>query len=503
MTDRLRPYLSIRNHTCQLRIATLLTVAAALPLQAVAQEEQPPLLPLQQVIQTAVQHNLSLRSSQLDPIDADARLRAENAAFDPELFASASTQQDSRGDADQRSLTVGSRWNATTGTSVTAAADLDRSEFSNSGIRALNRDADLRLTIRQALLRGRGSEVNRAAIEQAQAGVEIAAEALRDTVLAVLEETEIRYWRVAGWQEQRALVQSNLAVAEALLEEAIDRERVGVTTRLDVLQAEAAVAQRKEELINTERNLGDALDSLFASMGTLIDQQLPDLAPASSVAGLPQTVEELDDFADLWLQTIARDPQLSAQAAAIRQSEWRLRAAVDQTRPDLDLVVSGGLHGSDPARTSDALANAAEADDHSWGVALEFSVPWGRRAGRAAKTLAENQLERESLRYEALRQQRYGELRSRYRSLLAVRQSVDAADLNVRLQQAAFEQETGRYEQGIATFREVLQAQRDLDQARIRQIQIRLQQVETRIALERLSGTLLQRHGIPADTFSF
>lgn len=467
--------------------------------QAIAEEES--ILPLSEAIRTAVEYNLDVQLSQLDPRAANARLQAQMAPFDPELFASARRAHRSSGEFDTSDAAAGMRWRLDTGTTVTAQSQLDKTKSGTGLFRAQDRDADLQVSVRQALLRGFGRDANRAGIEQARAGLEIAAESLRETVLGILELAETRYWQVARWQSQVRLVQSNLEVAETLLREAVDRERVGLTTQLEVLQAEASVAQRVEELIQAERGLADAVDLLFESMGVLSLQPEPDLATRDWVAPLELTDYELPAFSSLWDRTAARDPLLAAQAASIRQSEWGVRQAGNNTRPSLDLVLSGGVYGTDTRQFSEAIGNAADPQDHTWSVGVEFSMPWGRRSDKANLTLAETQLEREELRYEALRQQLYGELRIRYRALLALQKSLAAAELTVRLQQAAFEQETGKYEEGLSTFRFVLEAQNALDQARIRLLNTQYQHLEARIALQRLSGELLERHGISEAVF--
>lgn len=465
-----------------------------------------PGLTLDTAIRHALGHNFNYRIAATGPQIAESAIAQQRGVFDPEIFASGQIREAERAttftqttgtSTSNRNVQAGARVRLDTGTTVTASTQLNRSE-SNAGIVTSNltQEADIVLSIRQSLLSGFGRDANRAGLERARAGLTVAEENFRSALLQVIVQTEVAYWRVARWQQQYRLGQSNLRVAEALLEEAKARFEVGLTTRLEVLQAEASRAQRVEELILAERNLEDSWDELFLIMGRMNRTDVLAVEEMPEVALLPDYELTLAEFGELWQRALAQDPGLAAQEAVIRQQEWNRKAAASQSRPNLDLVVSGGLNGIDNRSGSTAFGNAVDADGHSWSVGLEFSMPWGRRAERASLRIAELQLDREELRYEAIRQELYRELRMRYRALLSIQKTLTAAELTVALQEATFEQETSKYEEGLTVFRDVLQAQRDLDQARIRLLQARFQQTEARIELDRLTDQLLQRHGI-------
>ncbi len=382
---------------------------------------------------------------------------------------------------------------------MTAQTTLDRAERKGAdGPPGLLHEADLALSLRQPLLGGFGPAVTRAGIERARAGWQASREALREAVLEVLAEVERAYWETARLQEQLQLNQSSLQVAETLLAEARERVRVGVATQLDVLQAEAARAQRMEEIIETRRALGDAFDRLLALTGTLDQQAGLDLGRLYRVAPLPDSGETLPDFADVWRMALLHEPSLSRQEAVIRQREWDRARARDAQRPTLDLVLSGGWSGADDASGRTAYDRALDGAGSAWAAGLEFSMPWGRRAGKAGLRAAERRVEQEQLRLEELRQALLRGVRAAWRALQSVQQSLAAARISVGLQEAVFEREQEKHAQGLATFRDVLKAQSDLDQARIRLLQSKFNRLSSEVTLARLSGDLLARHGLEA-----
>jgi outer membrane protein TolC len=457
-------------------------------------------LDLDEAIALTLENNFAYRIASIDPEIARESVTGQEAAFDVEVFASGQVSQSelstTDSSTDNRNWQAGARKRLVYGTTVTAQTSLDRDDSSFS---EPSRAADLSLSIRQPLMRGFGKEANTASIERARAGFEATVESYRDTVQAIIAQTELAYWSVARWQEQLELNKSNLEVAEALLEESRERERVGMVTHIEVLQAEASRAQRLEEIIETTRALGDAYDILLAAMGVLPDASTSGTEPGHTVDALPESGRELPDFQEMWNLALERDPVLAAQEAVMTQREWEQVVARNAARPNLDLVLSGAYSGADDEDAGSAYGNAFDRDGEYWAVGLEFSMPWSLRQEKAELRSASKRLEQEDIRYADLKQSLFREVRSTWRSLDAVRQSMEAAQLTVELQEATFEREKSKYEQGLSAIRDVLEEQSDLDQARIRLLQSKFNQLSAEIEMARLSGTIFERHGISPE----
>lgn len=499
---------SINVPASRLRRWTALFVAA-LTAHGISAEESRPLLPLEDAIQSSLEANFSLRMASREPLIAELAVEEATAVFDPELFASgrleetrqqttfSATEATSR---DNRSWTVGARRRFATGTQVTARANYDRDQ-SDAGVNTsnLSQSADASLSLRQPLLQGRGTEVNRAGIAGARAGVEAAGQSLKETVLAVLSRTEEAYWETARRKASLDLRKSSLEVAETLLKEAKERRKVGKATRIEVLQAEAARAERREQIILARQELEDAADRLLLTMGRLLPETLPTEGLAFTVQPLPGEVRKVRPFPQLWKDAIAMDPALARQEARIEQRRLDRTIARDALRPELDLVATGGYLGLDDEDAQTAFDNLAEGQGYAWSVGFEFSMPWGRRAEKAALRSADQEFERESLRLLELKQQVFRELRSALRAYNAQAESRKAAELTVGLQEATFVREQEKYAEGLSVFRDVLEAQQDLDFARERLLEARFQQLRTRIRIDEITGRLLQLHNIEED----
>jgi outer membrane protein TolC len=464
-------------------------------------------LSLDEAIQVTLENNFAFRIASLDPEIAREAVTGQEAAFDTEIFASGQVSQREEASiipqsSDSRNWQAGARKRLVYGTTVTAQTNLNRNARTiGAGTTNLAQDADLAISLRQPLMRGFGREANTASIERARAGLQLSVESYRDTIQEVIAQTELAYWSMARWQEQLELNKSNLNVAEALLNEARERERVGMVTHIEVLQAEASRAQRMEEIIETTRALGDAYDILLTSMGILPNASTSGTDPDHTVDALPDSGRELPEFQEMWQLALGQDPVLAAQEAVMTQRQLDKVIAQSAARPNLDLVLSGAYLGLDDdlSGARNAYEGAFDRDGHAWAVGVEFSMPWNLRREKADLRTAEKLLEQEDIRYADFKQSLFREVRSTWRSLNAVRQSLEAARLTVELQEATFVREKSKYEEGLSAIRDVLEEQSDLDQARIRLLQSKFNQLSAEIEMAKLSGTIFERHGISPE----
>jgi len=473
-------------------------------------------LSLDEAIGLSLDRNLVYQMARLNPEIARESVIGQESVFDMELFASGRVAQSEQSrtfsqvtgtSSDTRNWVAGVRKRLSYGTSVTAQTNLDRRD-SNAGVNTsnLSQEADFSVSVRQPLMSGFGRDANTASLERARAAFDASLETYRNAVQTIVANTESAYWSVARWQEQLELNKSSLEVADALLTETRERARVGLATQIDVLQAEASRAERVEEIISTTQSLGDAFDLLLTYMGIIPEAESTAMEPDRKVSPLKESNLELPDYMRVWNLALERDPELAAQQAVITQREWDRVAARSATKPSLDLVLSGGYNGLDDESMRTAVENAIDRDGEFWSVGFEFSMPWSMRGEKAEFRASEKRLQQEELRYEELKQILSRQVRSAWRGLQAVQQSVKAAQLTVSLQEAAFEREKTKYQEGLSAFRNVLEAQRDLDQAEIRLLQSKYNQLEAEIELARLSGYILERHGVteellPEDQF--
>ena len=110
---------------------------------------------------------------------------------------------------------------------------------------------------------------------------------------------------------------STVEEARAALDAAEQRNKVGLATIADVLQARTALSQAEFDALTTEATLATARGALAVSMG--LPANLP--YDVDSLMGLPQVTAVADSVDALIARAIQERPDLAAAQAQVRQSE--------------------------------------------------------------------------------------------------------------------------------------------------------------------------------------
>jgi outer membrane protein TolC len=466
-------------------------------------------LPLQAAIAAALEHNLGLRIAAYVPANALDSVEIEAAQFDPELFGNASLQERqsaARGSAlddfvvpesENRRARVGLDKRFATGARATIDSSINRSASNNNAARNPDYATDVGLSIRQPLLKDAGTTVNLAPLARAKVNAERSLFELRSDVLDLVLETEIAYWNLAFARSNRALIASSLELAKNLLEENRERERLGLVTPLEVLQAEAEVLNQKEDIIQAERTIEDAEDALRRAMGQtdFVETVTGDI----QVASLPEGLGPLRPMDAVVLDTVRNDVDAQAQERRIEVERINRILARDATRPDLDLTAGLNYLGRDVDGET-AYRGAYNADGYDWNVGLEVRMPWGFREARTRLRQAERDVEQATLQLYDLKQAKALAARNAWRSARAGLERIEVTRASVRLNEKAFEQERARYGSGLVAYRSVLEAQRDFDQAKSNYLSSIIETLRATVRLSRVDGTLLPRNGLTWDS---
>src|SRR5690606_31663208 len=216
--SRLRPVLLLLGLT-----AGSLTAQEPAPLPPppeTAAAASTPVLTLEEAIRRALQKNFAIRIEHFQTDTAEQSLEAARANFDPTFNASVSKaasrtpDEGSFVDADGNIITnaatrfdainsrIGVSQRLTTGTTVGLSGSLDRNRSTPSRSRFNPAyDSDVTLSISQPLLHI-GPSYNRARVEQAEIGVELAGSDFRGTVLDVVRDVETAYYNLGYAREQ-------------------------------------------------------------------------------------------------------------------------------------------------------------------------------------------------------------------------------------------------------------------------------------------------------------
>lgn len=498
-----------------LLVPTVLVAAACLLASQTGADEgedEPSPLSLRTAISRSLEKNLGLQIQRIDPAIASEEVTQEEAAFDPSLFGSANLSQSElewtdeddefrQTTSDSRNYAAGVLKRVRTGGQVTFSVNNSRSVGSsfNPDLNqlvggGLSERASIELQVNQPLLQDFGTEVSRAPVRRAESQLRVAGLETRNAVFDLLQETEVAYWRLADTYTRRELREINLRLAEQLLEESSERQRIGIATRLEVLQAEANLAQQRQEIIRSDQAIREAADALLATMGELSEDLSMDTG--LQVNELRDVAIDLPPFESSLDNAFARNFDTAIQEELLDQLEQDRILARNRKRPEMDLALSGSYDGLSRIGGGDALSEALDRKGDEWRIGLNFTLPWGERSAKAQLAQVLYRIDQAELRLAELKQDLLRSVRSAWRDLSASLEQVSASSLVVELQEATFEQERAKFEEGLSTFRDILEAQRDRDAAILSLLDAQLAAVEAEIRLARVQGTVLERHDL-------
>jgi len=378
------------------------------------------------------------------------------------------------------------------GTTLQLDGNLGRND-TDSSFATLNPayDADAGISLSQPLLKNRGRVVHEAGIRRGEIAVMKAEQGLLIDVMDLLERAELVYWRARVAQERLRIQSASLASARALLEETREKERHGLQTKVDVLQAEAGAASKEENLILTRQEIADVSDQLWLLMGESMS-----LAPKQMQ--LDDLPEDLPDAPspEVSLQTALQvRPEYLLQKQAIAERRIDEEVAARRHLPNLDLNARASYSGL--ADDFDgAFEGVANGDGYNWRIGMAFGLPWGMRGSKSELAEARIRLMQSNWDLRRVEQELEADMRSACRAVEAGNARLQVTRLSLEVAEEQRAQEQGRFDVGLVTVRQVLDVQEDFDNARLRELEA-IQDTQTAwVKLQRLEGTLLERHDL-------
>jgi outer membrane protein len=452
-----------------------------------------PELTLEQCINRALARNFTLEIGRYAPAIAKDGIEVAKGSYQPQLSVAGVSGESSSPGFDSRSsnLRIGVTQELYSGTTLSASSRLDRNSSDPFFLGALNPayNADLTLSARQSLLRGFGSEVNRASLNRARIGLDRANLDYKATALDVIQDTENAYYNLAFAREQLAVRNFSYALAQRLFDEAKIRRDTGVATNLDVLQAEVGVANARRNVILAEQAVKDRQDALLALIGQF------ELDTAIGTVRFAEVSPATPVFASSYQMAKQNQPDYLSSQAAIEQLKLDLKVAKDDSKPDLTVGAALGLSGSNGSG-QDAFGDALDRQNHSWQVDFAFNYPWGQTSGKARYRQSLAGLSREQVRLKQIEQNIELQVRSAVRSVETNLESVKIATLAAKLSEQQYELEKAKFDAGQSTSRRVLEAQNDLEDARVNELQAKVSLQGAISTLHRVEGSSLQRYAV-------
>lgn len=349
----------------------------------------------------------------------------------------------------------------------------------------------LAFTLTQPLLRNAGIEVNKTFIKVAQNNAFVEQHIFRDRVMTIIATVEQTYWELVFANENLKVAQAALKAAEELLAANRAKAKAGVMSIVDVLQAEAAVASRVEQVLVAEKSIRDQEDQLRRLLNPGEDELRQDvrLTPADA----PVTVLEPLSLQEAIDTAIDLRPEIVQAKKNVESGELNKQFARNQLLPTLSFQGTIGLAGLG-SDLGDSFSRNFSGDFYNYGAGMVLSYPLGNRA--AINTYNKRQLEAKNaeIAMASVRQQIIVGIREAVRRVQTDFKRIETTRSARIMAEKQLLAEQERLKVGLSTTRFVLDFQRDLATAQGNELRAIIDYNKSLSNLARHKATTLDRY---------
>lgn len=315
----------------------------------------------------------------------------------------------------------------------------------------------------------------RRATEAARADLLASEEARHAVVMTLVSDVARAYLQLRELDVELETTQRNVASRRRSLEIVRDRFDAGLTSALDLRQAEAELASTTAQIPDLERQIAQTEHQLSILLGRnpggisrgrpLAGQTFPPAVPA----GLPSALLE-------------RRPDIRQAEAGLVAANARIGVAKAAFFPQISLT---GFFGVESAALSDLFTGPSRV----WQFGPSVTLPiFNAGRNRANLELAEAQQRETLIRYEQAIQQAFREVEDALIAHRKAREALVEQDAAVRASQEALAVAELRYTGGRTGYLDVLDAQRTLLAAELAHSRTLLSQLVAVVQLYKALG---------------
>jgi len=474
-------------------------------------------LTLDNAVERALDRNLDLAVERLSPQTYDFSLAALDATFHPNLVStfglrsqtSFTRSQTAGGDILSTDTLTGNngvqqnlKWG---GGSYAVGFNNNRQEQSDLfATRNPVLNSSLTAAISQPLLRNFRTDAVRTQLKITKINQEMSETSLRATVVRTVANVRNAYWDLVFAIQADEVAQNSLQLATKLVEDNRARVEVGTLAPLDVTQAEAEQATRRQAVAQARATHGTAelaLKRLIVN-GTEDPYWTANIEPVDRPTYTTETV----DVAGAVRRALTSRTDLEQSKKQIQSNDVSIRSLSDAQLPALDLTASYGLAGIGgtqfvrppgaalgaapsqviPSGFSDALGVLSNGRAPTWNFLVNFSYPLGQSPAEAATARARLQQRQTIAQARQLELQVATEVTNAALLVDANRERLQAATVAKELADLRLSAEQSRFEVGLSTNFFVVQAQRDLRDSQNAELRALLDYRRAQVEFERV-----------------
>ena len=447
-------------------------------------------LTIEEAVAIALEKNLDIAVERLNPTAFDYSLKALQALFNPtatSLVGFNSTYQlptsqlvgGARVKNDQFTWNFGMQQSLPWWGGSYQVTFNNRRNDNNNAFVTFNPQYNTLLSAQfvQPLIRGRAIDATRTQLKITQINRELSDVQVRTTVTNTLAQVRNAYWDLVFAREVVDVARRSLALAENLVEDNQVRVEVGTLAPIDVVQAQAEAASRRQTLAALEAQLETAeltLKRLIVS-GTSDPLWTLRINPIDR----PTLTEQPVSIEEALKTALANRTDLAERRRNLEITDANMALLKNQRLMSANLVANYGGQGiggtriirqgtggpiieTIPGGYIDALDLMWQREYPTWTAQVQFSYPIGPNPQAAQYERAKIGLEQSLTQIRSLELQIAAEITNARLQVDANLKRVEAARVSRELSQKRLEAEQSKFDVGLSTNYFVVQAQRDL-----------------------------------------
>ena len=477
------------------------TAPAAPAVQALPEAGPRTPLSADEAVRRALERNLDIQVQRLEPQLLDYQVAALWANYRPTLTSSVFTQGQTNLPADQLQGGVGAsanqiindtaQWNAGMQQNFrwgggNAAINFNNTRLETTQSTALRNPSYtsfFQAQYTQPLLRNFRIDQTRSTLMIQTLQAQITDLNLRATLTITEAAVRNAYWDLVFAIDNVEAARRNLELSSKLVQDNRAKVEIGTMAPIDVVQAQAEEATRRQALVlaqATRRTNELALKRLIVS-GTDDDLWTAIIEPTDR----PETTPEPIDLEGAVRNALGNRVDLMVAKRGLEQNEIGLKNLRNATLPALDLIglynlqgrggtliqrepgnIGGGIIGTVPGGYFDALRSLGSWNAPTWSVRLNLSYPLGQSTQEANYARAKVQVTQTQAQVRQAELIVATEVTNAALNVQNTLEAVQASGVARELSEQRLQAAQSKFEVGMATNFEVVQAQRDLADSR-------------------------------------
>ena len=477
--------------------SSLSAAAAAAPAEAQGPVRQ---LSIEEAVALALEQNINLQVDRIEPQVSDLAISVARSGWTPTFFSSIQTRSQTNPTTD---IFGGAA--SLTNDNLTSQAGVQQllpwgggnySMFWNNGRSTTSNifstfnpqlSSTLGFNLTQPLLRNFKIDATRQQVLVSRKNREISDVQLQQSISATMRNVKNAYWDLVYAINNLAVQRQSLDLAQQSFRDNRARVEIGTMAPLDIVQAEAEVAQREEAVILAEaaiRRQEDTLRALISNPEDQSDFWSMRIEPSDSPDFRPIAV----DVDGAVRAALANRTDLSASRKQLENNDIAIRYFRNQSMPDVNAVVNYsafGLAGTrleltpglnpeiinrTPRGFGGAISDVFASDYPTWSMQLQVNYPIGSSNADANLARARLQDSQARKQLQASELQVTTQIRDLARTVTTNGQRVESTRAARALAEKRLEAEQKKFTAGMTSSFFVTQAQRDLADARNREL---------------------------------